>query len=145
MRRFAWGIDRVLDERTVGRKLGSGRLTHAAPGAVLLSILLGAFPTQAAFDGKVDNLEKGYLMYQAVTACPLAPSGGAMDMLKAEIRRLEGGVNEGKRQQLWAEVSAAMPKVVALGLCEAFNAELQLFEMIHATENPPAAGPKPVF
>lgn len=104
-----------------------------------------ASPTRAAFDGKVDTLEKGYLMYQAVSACPLAPSDGAMDMLKAEIRRLEGGVNEGKRQQLWAKAGEDMPTVVALGLCEVFNAELQLFDTIRATENPPPAGPKPVF
>lgn len=133
-----------MDERAEGWG-NCRRHARSALVAVLVSTLLAHSPAKAEIDGTVEDLEEGYMLYQAVDACPLTPSTAAMGILKAEIRRLEGGVNEGKRQKLWAEASADMPKVVALGICGVLDMELQLLEKVKGVENPLPAQPKPVF
>lgn len=100
---------------------------------------------RAAFDGTVESLGEGYMLYQAVEACGLTPSAAAMDILKAAIATFEVKADEETKKSLWAEAAEDMPSIQLLGICPMIDAEIGLIETMESANRPVEVPAKPSF
>ena len=103
---------------------------------VVMVCMSSQVTAQAAINGYVESLEEGYLLYQAVEACPLSVSGTSKNLVLEGIKKFEQETSDAEKTAIWKKVARQMPIARQIGICSSLQVEFQLIEEKKASENP---------